>query len=69
MTIELDGGQIGYTKVIAHAQREPEEELDVLIITTENTCAQQQYQLHLTPTHNVFVRKQTGKREIEFKPM
>ncbi len=67
---ELDDGSVGYTKVIAHAQREPDEGLDVLVITAENTDAhEQQYQLHLTPSHNVFVRKQTAGDNLKFKPM
>lgn len=56
MVAELDDGRLGYTKVIAHAQREPDVQIGVLKITAQRSN-NHTYDLHLTPTHNMFVKK------------
>ncbi len=61
---DLESGKLGYTKVIAHAQREPDLPISVLRITAERS-ANQKYDLHLTPTHNMFVRKACDDGEFQ----
>ncbi len=65
--LELDDGSLGYTKVIAHAQREPDTNIVVIVIRAERKYPWKQItELHLTPTHNVFVRKSSSNEM--FKP-
>ncbi len=53
-----DDGSLAYIEVIAHAQREPDIDIVVLVITAETTPPRNQISdLRLTMTHNVFVRK------------
>ena len=62
----LANGSLGYTKVIAHAQREPNSALVVMVITAERTSPwKQTYKLRLTATHNVFVREEAGDKDYK----
>ena len=64
----LDDGSLGYSMVIAHAQREPDNPIFVLVLRAERLLPWKQIsELHLTPTHNVFVRKpwqQDGNKTV-----
>ena len=64
---ELDDGSLGYTKIIAHAQREPDTNIVVTVIKAERQSPRKQItELALPPTHNVFVRKSPDNST--FKP-
>ena len=63
---KLDDSKIGYTEVIAHAQRNPDVPIGVLTITAERSSPlKRKYQLQLTSTHNVFVKKSTSNDKFK----
>ncbi len=62
---ELEDGKLGYTEVLAHAQREPNAPITVLAITAERaTPLKQKFTVRLTATHNIFARRNATDKEF-----
>ncbi len=62
----LDDGSLGYSRVIAHAQREPQAQINAIQITTEREFpVKERCNLRLTATHNVFTRRLGGGEKFQ----